>query len=49
MVVEGLDAAKLIQALPIQDPSAGISGQQPKQSVDLRHDCDRDRLRLGAT
>jgi cyclophilin family peptidyl-prolyl cis-trans isomerase len=33
MVVEGLDVAKRIQELPIQDPSAGISGQQPKQSV----------------
>jgi cyclophilin family peptidyl-prolyl cis-trans isomerase len=33
MVVEGLDVAKRIQQLPIQDPSAGISGQKPKQSV----------------
>jgi cyclophilin family peptidyl-prolyl cis-trans isomerase len=33
MVVEGLDVAKRIQELPIQDPSAGIPGQQPKQSV----------------
>jgi cyclophilin family peptidyl-prolyl cis-trans isomerase len=33
MVVEGLDVAKRIQQLPIQDPAAGISGQQPKQSV----------------
>ena len=33
MVTEGLDVAKQIQQLPIQDPSAGISGQQPKQSV----------------
>ena len=33
MVVEGLDVAKRIQELPIQDPSAGISGQQPQQSV----------------
>jgi cyclophilin family peptidyl-prolyl cis-trans isomerase len=33
MVVEGLDVAKRIQELPIQDPSAGIQGQQPKQSV----------------
>ncbi len=32
-VVKGLDVAKRIQALPIQDPSAGISGQQPAQSV----------------
>ncbi|MGA9160842.1 MAG: peptidylprolyl isomerase, partial [Actinomycetota bacterium] len=28
-VIEGLDVAKRIQALPIQDPTAGISGQQP--------------------
>jgi cyclophilin family peptidyl-prolyl cis-trans isomerase len=35
MVVEGLDIAKRIQELPIQDPSAGIPGQQPKQSVYL--------------
>jgi len=33
MVVEGLDVAKRIQELPIQDPSTGIAGQQPKQSV----------------
>ena len=33
MVVEGLDVAKRIQELPIQDLSTGISGQQPKQSV----------------
>jgi cyclophilin family peptidyl-prolyl cis-trans isomerase len=33
MVVEGLDVAKRIQELPIKDPSAGIPGQQPKQSV----------------
>jgi cyclophilin family peptidyl-prolyl cis-trans isomerase len=32
-VVEGLDVARRIQQLPIQDPSAGISGQKPKQSV----------------
>ena len=34
-VVEGLDVAKQIQALPIQDPSAGIEGQQPAESVYL--------------
>jgi cyclophilin family peptidyl-prolyl cis-trans isomerase len=34
-VVEGLDVAKQIQDLPIQDPSAGIEGQQPAQSVYL--------------
>ena len=34
-VVEGLDVAKRIQELPIQDPSAGITGQQPQQSVYL--------------
>ena len=33
MVVEGLDVAKRIQELPIQDPAAGISGQQPTRSV----------------
>jgi len=33
MVVEGLDVARRIQELPIQDPSAGISGQQPTKSV----------------
>jgi cyclophilin family peptidyl-prolyl cis-trans isomerase len=33
MVVEGLDVAKQIQELPIQDPTAGISGQQPTKSV----------------
>ena len=33
MVVEGLDVAKRIQALPIEDPTAGIEGQQPNQSV----------------
>jgi cyclophilin family peptidyl-prolyl cis-trans isomerase len=32
-VVEGLDVAKQIQALPIQDPTAGIPGQQPTKSV----------------
>jgi len=34
-VVEGLDVAEQIQALPIQDPSAGIEGQQPAESVYL--------------
>jgi peptidyl-prolyl cis-trans isomerase B (cyclophilin B) len=34
-VLEGLDIAKQIQDLPIQDPSAGIEGQQPAQSVYL--------------
>jgi peptidyl-prolyl cis-trans isomerase B (cyclophilin B) len=33
MVVEGLDVAKRIQELPIQDPSASPPDQQPKQSV----------------
>jgi cyclophilin family peptidyl-prolyl cis-trans isomerase len=33
MVVDGLDVAKRIQELPIQDPTADIPGQQPKQSV----------------
>ena len=34
-VVEGLDVAEQIQGLPIQDPSAGIEGQQPAESVYL--------------
>ena len=34
-VIEGLDVAKQIQELPIQDPSAGIEGQQPAESVYL--------------
>jgi len=34
-VVEGLDVAEQIQVLPIQDPSAGIEGQQPAESVYL--------------
>jgi len=32
-VVQGLGVAKKIQNLPIQDPSAGIAGQQPKDAV----------------
>jgi peptidylprolyl isomerase len=32
-VIEGLDVAQTIQALPIQDPAAGLSGQQPAQAV----------------
>jgi cyclophilin family peptidyl-prolyl cis-trans isomerase len=32
-VTKGLDVAQRIQALPVQDPSAGITGQQPKQAV----------------
>ena len=32
-VAEGLDVAKQIQELPIQDPTAGIPGQQPTESV----------------
>ena len=32
-VIEGLDVAQTIQELPIQDPAAGLSGQQPQQSV----------------
>ena len=33
-VTDGLDVAKEIQGLPIQDPNSGdISGQQPKQAV----------------
>ena len=34
-VVEGMDAAKQIQALEIQDPAAGIAGQQPAEAVYL--------------
>ncbi len=32
-VVEGLDVAKQIQELPIQDPSAGIRASSRQQSV----------------
>jgi cyclophilin family peptidyl-prolyl cis-trans isomerase len=32
-VIEGLDIAQTIQEIPIQDPSAGIAGQQPAQAV----------------
>ncbi len=32
-VIEGLDVANQIQQLPIQDPNAGIAGQQPAQAV----------------
>lgn len=32
-VVKGLDVSELIQQLPIQDPRAGLAGQQPKQAV----------------
>lgn len=34
-VVEGLDVARRIQGLEIQDPSAGIAGQQPAEAVYL--------------
>lgn len=34
-VIEGLDVAERILALPIQDPAAGIAGQQPAQAVYL--------------
>jgi cyclophilin family peptidyl-prolyl cis-trans isomerase len=34
-VVEGLDIAEEILALPIQDPAAGIAGQQPAQALYL--------------
>ncbi len=34
-VVEGLDIAREIQVLPIQDPAAGIAGQQPTEAVYL--------------
>lgn len=32
-VIKGLDVAKRIQRLPIQDPSAGITGQRPTQAI----------------
>ena len=32
-VVEGLDVAQTIQGLPIQDPNAGLAGQQPADAV----------------
>ncbi|MEW6059894.1 MAG: peptidylprolyl isomerase [Actinomycetota bacterium] len=32
-VIEGLDVAQRIQDLPIRDPSAGFSGQQPRRPV----------------
>jgi peptidyl-prolyl cis-trans isomerase B (cyclophilin B) len=32
-VIKGLDVAKRIQKLPIQDPNAGISGQRPTQAI----------------
>jgi peptidylprolyl isomerase len=36
-VVEGLDVARQIQNLEIQDPSAGITGQQPAEAVYLEN------------
>ena len=32
-IVEGLDAAQKIQQLPVEDPSAGITGQRPTQAI----------------
>lgn len=32
-VVEGLDVARRIAEVPIQDPSAGLSGQQPTKAI----------------
>jgi cyclophilin family peptidyl-prolyl cis-trans isomerase len=32
-VVQGMDVARRIGALPVQDPSAGLSGQHPKRAV----------------
>jgi len=32
-ITEGLDVAQKIQQLPIQDPSAGLEGQQPKEAI----------------
>ncbi|MGZ8605311.1 MAG: peptidylprolyl isomerase [Actinomycetota bacterium] len=34
-VIEGLDVAEQILALPIQDPDGGIPGQQPEQAIYL--------------
>jgi peptidylprolyl isomerase len=34
-VIEGLDVAEMILGLPIQDPAAGLAGQQPEQAVYL--------------
>lgn len=34
-IAEGLDVAQAIQEIPIQDPAAGLSGQQPAQAVYL--------------
>lgn len=32
-VVEGLDVARRIASIPIQDPTAGLSGQQPTKAI----------------
>jgi cyclophilin family peptidyl-prolyl cis-trans isomerase len=32
-VIDGLDVAQEIQQIPVQDPGAGIEGQQPAQAV----------------
>ncbi|HZD17324.1 MAG TPA: peptidylprolyl isomerase [Actinomycetota bacterium] len=42
-VIEGLDVARRIQGLPIQDPGAGISGQQPARAVYV------EKVRVSAT
>jgi cyclophilin family peptidyl-prolyl cis-trans isomerase len=35
-ITSGLDVAQAIQEIPIQDPAAGLSGQQPVQAVYLQ-------------
>ncbi len=42
-VVKGLDVAERIGALPVRDPSGGISGQHPKQAVYV------DRVRISTS
>lgn len=43
-VIEGLDVARRIQQLPIQDPGGDIAGQQPKQAVYL----EKVAIRVGS-
>ncbi len=42
-VIEGLDVARRIARLPIQDPEGGIAGQQPAQAVYLERVIVRTR------
>jgi cyclophilin family peptidyl-prolyl cis-trans isomerase len=32
-IVKGLDVAKKIATIPVQDPTAGLAGQQPSETV----------------